>query len=138
MEMVREDHYVAIDGTLKHYTSTVNDLSAFSYKARVKGCQEIYVLYAYNIELMERICAEIFPDNNIDISSYPAFIRNNNIRKGIIVADKGFPPNKIEALLKKMPELHFLTPIKRTRQPYRRKLDARPRGSPRRDNRDAY
>jgi hypothetical protein len=33
--------------------------------------------------------------------------------KGIIVADKGFPPSKIEDLLKKRPELHFLTPIKR-------------------------
>jgi hypothetical protein len=91
----------------------VNDLSAFSYKARVKGCKDISVLYAYDIELMEPICAEIFPGNSIDASSYPAFIRNNNIMKGIIVADKGFPPSKIEDLLKERPELHFLTPIKR-------------------------
>jgi hypothetical protein len=91
----------------------VNDLSAFSYKARVKGCKEISVLYAYDIELMEPICAEIFPGNSIDASSYPAFIRDNNIRKGIIVADKGFPPSKIEGLLKERPELRYLTPIKR-------------------------
>jgi hypothetical protein len=113
LEMVVEDHHIAIDGTLKQDTSTVNDLSAFSYKARVKGCKEISVLYAYDIELMEPICAEIFPGNSIDASSYPAFIRNNNIMKGIIVADKGFPPSKIEDLLKERPELHFLTPIKR-------------------------
>ena len=31
------DHHIAVDGTLKQDTSTVNDLSAYSYKARVKG-----------------------------------------------------------------------------------------------------
>jgi hypothetical protein len=113
IDMVAEEHHIAIDGTLKQDTSTVNDLSEFSYKARVKGCKDISVLYAYDIELMEPICAEIFPGNSIDASSYPAFIRNNNIRKGIIVADKGFPPSKIADLLKERPELHFLTPIKR-------------------------
>ncbi len=35
------DHHVAIDGMLKQDTSTVNDLSAFSYKARVKGCKDV-------------------------------------------------------------------------------------------------
>jgi hypothetical protein len=113
LEMVVESHHIAIDGTLKQDTSKVNDLSAFSYKARVKGCKEISVLYAYDIDLMEPICAEIFPGNCIDASAYPAFIRDNNIRKGVIVADKGFPPDKIEDLLKERPELHFLTPIKR-------------------------
>ncbi|MDR1039090.1 MAG: hypothetical protein LBR80_02775 [Deltaproteobacteria bacterium] len=44
VEMVAEDHHVAIDGTLKQDTSTVNDLSEFSYKARVNGCREISVL----------------------------------------------------------------------------------------------
>ncbi|MDR1039089.1 MAG: hypothetical protein LBR80_02770 [Deltaproteobacteria bacterium] len=62
---------------------------------------------------MEPICALIFPGNSIDASSYPAFIRDNNIRKVIIVADKGFPPSKIEGLLKERPELHHLTPTKR-------------------------
>jgi hypothetical protein len=113
LAMVMEDHHIAIDGTLKQDTSKVNDLSAHSYKARGKGCKEISVLYAYDIELMEPICAEIFPGNSIDATSYPAFIRNNDIRKGIIVADKGFPPSKIGDLLKERTELHFLTPIKR-------------------------
>lgn len=113
IEKVMEDHHIAIDGTLKQDTSTVNDLSAFSYKAQIKGYKEVSVLYAYDIELMEPICAEIFPGNSIDASSYPAFIRNNNITKGIIVADKGFPPSKIEDLLKERPQLHYLTPIKR-------------------------
>lgn len=108
-----EDHHIAIDGTLKQDNSTVNDLSAFSYKGRTRGRKEVSVLYAYDIELMEPVCAEVFPGNSIDPSSYPAFIRDNDIRKGIIVADKGFPPSKIKDELAKRPELHFLTPIKR-------------------------
>ena len=108
-----KDHHIAIDGTLKQDTSRVNDLSAYSYKARVRGCCDISVLYAYDLERMEPICAEVFPGNSIDASSYPAFIRDNDIRKGIIVADKGFPPSKIMAELLERPDLHFLTPIRR-------------------------
>ena len=45
--------------------------------------------------------------------SYSSFIRDNDIQRGIIVADKGFPPSSIEDELSKRPGLHFLTPIKR-------------------------
>jgi len=88
---VAADHHIAIDGTLKQDTSKVNDLSAFSYKARSKGCQDVSVLYAYDIELMEPVCAEVFPGNSIDASSYPAFIRDNDIRKGLSWQTRDFP-----------------------------------------------
>jgi len=110
---VASNHHIAIDGTLKQDTSTVNDLSAFSYKARVKGCRDVSVLYAYEIETMEPLCAEVFPGNNIDASSFSAFINDNNINKGIIVADKGFPISAIAKDLKSRPELHFMTPMRR-------------------------
>lgn len=113
MAATATDHHIAIDGTLKQDNSKVNDLSAYSRKARVRGCSEVSVLYAYDIERMEPICAEVFPGNSIDASSYPAFIRDNDIQKGIIVADKGFPPSKIKTELSERPDLHFLTPIKR-------------------------
>lgn len=58
---VMEDHHIAVDGTLKQDNSNVNDLSAFSYKARTKGCREVSILYAYDIEAMEPVCAEVFP-----------------------------------------------------------------------------
>lgn len=38
MAAVAEEHHIAIDGTLKQDSSVVNDLSAFSHKARIKGC----------------------------------------------------------------------------------------------------
>lgn len=107
------EHHIAIDGTLKQDNSTVNDLSAFSYKARVKNTREISVIYAYDIERMEPICAQVFPGNCIDASAYSSFIRDNDIDRGIIVADKGFPPSKIKNDLEVRPNLHFLSPIKR-------------------------
>lgn len=110
---VASDHHIAIDGMLKQDTSTVNDLSAFSYKARVKGCRDVSVIYAYDIEAMEPICAEVFPGNSIDAVSYRSFILDNDIRSGIIIADKGFPPVQIIKELGDRPDLHFLTPIKR-------------------------
>lgn len=110
---VISDHHIAIDGTLKQDSSSVNDLSAFSYKAKKKGYKEVSVLYAYDIEAMEPICAEVFPGNSTDAASYRSFIRDNDIKKGIIVADKGFPPGSIKNELSERPDLHFLTPIKR-------------------------
>lgn len=85
----------------------------FPNKATVKGCKEVSVIYAYDIEAMEPICAEVFPGNSIDASSYNVFIRNNDIRKGIIISDKGVLPSKIQEELKGRLDLHFLTPIKR-------------------------
>ena len=110
---VAEDHHIAVDGMLKQDNSVVNDLSEYSHKSRKKGCMDISVLFAYDIELMEPICSEVFPGNMIDAKAYSAFIRENRITKGIVVDDKGFPPSQIEKELKDSPELHFLTPLKR-------------------------
>ena len=112
-DAVAAEHHIAIDGTLKQDTSTVNTLSAFSYKARTRGRKEISIIYAYDIEEMEPICAKVFPGNCIDASAYASFIRENNLTRGIIVADKGFPPSMIAEELKARPDLHFLTPLKR-------------------------
>ena len=105
-------HKIAIDGTLKQDTSSINSLSAFSYKSRVKGCRNISVLYAYDIDTKEPICAQVFPGNSIDATSYREFIKTNKITRGIIIADKGFPPNKIADEFKENEDLHFITPIK--------------------------
>ena len=109
---VLAEHRVAIDGTLKQNTSSINDLSHFSRKARVKGCKDISVLYAYDIDLKEPICSQVFAGNSIDASSYREFVQTNNIVRGVIIADKGFPPEQIRQELADRPELHFITPIK--------------------------
>lgn len=112
LDRVASGHKIAIDGTLKQDTSTVNSLSAYSHKARIKGCRDVSVLYAYDVDSHEPICSQIFPGNSIDAVSYREFIKTNNITKGLILADKGFPPSKIEKELCNNNDLHYLTPIK--------------------------
>ena len=114
LESVCENDHIIIDGTLKQNTSKVNDLSEFSRKARVKGCQDISVLYAYNLEKREPLCAQVFPGNMIDARAYRAFVQDNKIERGLLITDKGFPPKEIQDVLEKHAELHFLTPLKRS------------------------
>lgn len=110
---VCNEHHLAIDGTLKQNTSKVNTLSDMSYKFKMKGVPDISILYCYDVEEMEPVCSKVFPGNCIDAGAYPDFIKSNNIQRGIIVNDKGFPPEAIADELKSRPELHYFTPIKR-------------------------
>lgn len=113
IEKVDESHRIAIDGTLKEDNSSVNDFSAYSRKARVKGTRDISVLYAFDTELKEPVCSEVYPGNNLDDTTVNSFIAMNKVEKGILVADKGFPLKNIESQLKEHPALHFLLPLKR-------------------------
>lgn len=110
---IPNNHLIAIDGTLKQDNSSVNSLSGFSYKSRLKNTQDISIIYAYDIETHEPLCSSIFPGNNIDAVSYRQFVKENSITKGIIVADKGFPVTKIKDILEANKDLHFMTPLKR-------------------------
>ena len=110
---IGEADHILVDGTLKTNTSTVNSLSDFSRKARVKGGCDISVLQAFNLEKMEPVCSKCFPGNMLDVTAYEAFIRENGVKDGILVGDKGFPSSAIEGPLSENIRLHFLNPIKR-------------------------
>lgn len=107
------DHHLLVDGTLKSDESKVNSLSDFSRKALKKGTKDISVLYAFDLENMEPVCSKCFPGNFPDASSYRDFIVENQITKGIIVADKGFPAKAVIDVFDDKPDLHYLNPIKR-------------------------
>ena len=111
---IAKEHHIAIDGTLRQDTSKVNDLSNFSYKARIKGCEEVSILYAYDIELGEPVCASVFPGNTPDCKAYGEFLSTHKITRGIIVGDKGYPSSVISQHLKSNKELHYFNPLKRT------------------------
>ena len=110
---VGADHHLLVDGTLKSDESRMNSLSDFSRKARTKGTRDISVLYAFDLEAMEPVCSKGFPGNMLDLTSYEAFIRENDIRHGLIVADKGFPSDAAAACFRERPGLHYLNPVKR-------------------------
>ena len=50
---VASDHHIAIEGMLKQDTSTVNDISAISYKAKGKGCRDVSVIYTKCWKLLD-------------------------------------------------------------------------------------
>ena len=110
---VSMDHHLLVDGTLKSDESRVNSLSDFSRKTRTKGTRDISVLYAFDLEEMEPVCSKCFPGNMLDATSYGAFISENKITKGIIVADKGFPESAAHEQFEANPDLHYLNPVKR-------------------------
>lgn len=104
---VSMDHHLLVDGTLKSDESKVNSLSDFSRKARTKGTRDISVLYAFDLEAMEPVCSKCFPGNMLDATSYKAFIAENKITKGIIVADKGFPESAVHEHFAANEDLHY-------------------------------
>lgn len=113
IDAVCSTHHIAIDGTLKQNTSKVNSLSSYSRKSHISGCKNISIIYAYDVNTMEPICAQVFAGNIIDAKAYRNFIISNNIKKGVIITDKGFPPSQIKDILSKYENIHFMTPLKR-------------------------
>lgn len=113
VERIAVGDHLLVDGTLKSDESHVNSLSDFSRKARKKNSRDISVIYAFDLEKREPICSQCFPGNMLDVTGYSDFIEKNGIRKGIIVADKGFPSSAAAAHFSKNPDLHFLNPVKR-------------------------
>lgn len=113
-EKVGIDHHLLVDGTLKTDDSRVNTFSEFSRKARLKGSKDISVLYAFDLEKMEPICSQCFPGNMLDLTAYDSFVKDNGIKSGILVGDKGFPAKSIEGVLKENKNLHYFNPLKRS------------------------
>ena len=110
---LQESHHLVIDGTLKSDESSVNSLSNYSRKARTKGTKDVSVLYAYDVEEMEPICSKVYPGNMLDEVAFKDFLSTNAIKKGLIVADKGFTVKSANKVFADNPGLHYLLPLKR-------------------------
>lgn len=112
-DKVSMDHHLLVDGTLKSDESSVNSLSDFSRKAKEKGSKDISVIYAFDLEKREPVCSMCYPGNMLDVTAYSDFVGKCGIKKGIIVADKGFPSSSASEHFDANPELHYLNPVKR-------------------------
>lgn len=112
-ESIGADAHILLDGTLKSNESRVNSLADFSRKAKTKGTRDISVLYAFDLDQDEPVCSQCYPGNMLDVTSYGDFIDKCHIRRGVIVADKGFPSSASEAHRAAYPDLHQLNPIRR-------------------------
>lgn len=110
---VEKGHHLLVDGTLKSDESGVNTLSDFSRKARTEGSRDISLIYAFDLEKGEPVCSQCYPGNMLDMTAYSDFIERNDIKSGIIVADKGFPQSRAAKCFEGNPDLHFLNPARR-------------------------
>ena len=112
-ETIGADAHVLLDGTLKSDESRINSLSDFSRKARTKGTRDISVLYAFDLDRMEPVCSQCYPGNMLDLTAYGDFVRTCGVKRGVIVADKGFPASAAAEYREENPDLHYLNPVKR-------------------------
>ncbi len=50
----------------------------------------------------------------LDLTSYSDFLITNDIQRGVVICDKGFPASSIEELLSERPDLKYLNPLRRS------------------------
>ena len=112
-EAIGADAGVLLDGTLKSNESEVNSLSDFSRKAKTKGTRDISVLYAFDLGRMEPVCSKCYPGNMLDVTAYGDFVSECGVKRGVLVADKGFPASASARHRAGNPGLHRLNPIRR-------------------------
>ncbi|MBR6021293.1 MAG: transposase [Kiritimatiellae bacterium] len=103
-----------VDGTLKGDDSRVNSLSDFSRKARLKGSRDLSLVWAYDPDAAEPVCAKCYPGNMLDGTAVGDFLEENGIVEGLVVGDKEFRGSATEALRERHPRLHHLNPLKRS------------------------
>lgn len=113
VNLFASDHHIAIDGTIKNDTSIVNTFSKPSRKSREKGCLNISLIYAFDIDTGEPVCEKVLPGNVIDSIAYEGFLVENKVKRGLVIADKGFPYTKAKKVFGENKDLHWLNPLKR-------------------------
>lgn len=113
VDRIKEGDHVIIDGSLRQDHSRVNSLSEISRKTRERGYKEILLMYAYSTETKQPLCSKVYPGNMVDQRAVPDFIEDFGIKKGIIVADKGFTRESVMDAVLSNKGLHYLLPLKR-------------------------
>jgi len=104
-------HSTVIDGMLKTNCSDTNIYSEFSRKGRIKGAEDINLIYAYDIVEKEPVACSVFAGNMLDFTCFRSFIREHPIENGFVILDKGFD-DKISKEKIALLNTKYLIPIK--------------------------
>lgn len=113
VDCVDEDDCHIIDGSVRQGESRVNSLSEVSRKTAKRGFRDVLLMYSYSLERRRPVCSDVYPGNMIDQRAVTDFVRKFGIKKGMIVADKGFTYESIREAVRENEGLHFLLPMKR-------------------------
>lgn len=109
------DDIIIFDGTLKRDESTVNSYSVASRKTAAQRYRHVNVMTAYSLKRREQIASRVYPGNMVDLRIVSDFIDMLEIIKGLIVADRGFPPEVFRIALRGRPGIDYLVPLERDR-----------------------
>lgn len=100
-----------IDGMLKSNTSSTNNFSEFSRKGRIKGTEDVCMIYAYDLTIREPIACSAFSGNMLDYTAFRTFIDDYPIQNGFLMMDKGFDDVIVKEKLDKI-NTKYLIPMK--------------------------
>lgn len=100
-----------IDGMLKNNSSNTNIYSEFSRKGRVKGIEDINLIYAYDVNIKEPVACSVYAGNMLDYTCFRSFIQDHPIDKGFIILDKGFDDAISKEEIKRL-NSNYLIPVK--------------------------
>lgn len=104
---------MVIDGMLKDCNSDTGSLSEFSRKGAKKGSRDISLMYAYDPDRNEPIAVKPYPGNMLDQTAVGDFISEFNIKKGMMIIDRGFLSEAMLDAADKEPGLSYVIPLKR-------------------------
>lgn len=114
LDAIDPNAYVIVDGMLKTNNSSTNTYSEFSRKGKIKNTEDISILYAMDYDRKEPLACSVYPGNMLDKTSFRDFSRKFDIKKGIIIGDKGIELNDEQRIeIAKVSDLKYLVPIKR-------------------------
>ena len=107
-----EGRQQVIDGTLVDNNSTKNNFSEFSRKAKTKGSKELTLVYSFDIDSKEPVAMKTYPGNMLDSRSIDDFLTSFDVKKGLIVMDKGFYTKSNIEKFKEKNTLSYIIPLR--------------------------
>lgn len=114
LNSVSPDSVIVIDGMLKDCKVKTADFTQWSRKSRLKGSEDISVIYAFDLKTGEPIAHKIYPGNMLDSTSFKNFIEFFKLHDCLIMGDKGFvQPDTIDLLSDEEKKISYMFPIRR-------------------------
>lgn len=107
-----EGRQQVIDGTLVDNNSTENNFSEFSRKAKTKDSKELTLVYSFDIDSKEPVAMKTYPGNMLDSRSIDDFLTSFDVKKGLIVMDKGFYTKSNIEKFKEKNALSYIIPLR--------------------------
>jgi len=104
-------HTIVIDGMLKTNCSITNTYSEFSRKSRLKGTEDISLVYAFDLDTEEPVAFAAYPGNMLDSTSIRDFLQQFASLNGFIMMDKGFNDEEAKKIISEI-GAKYLLPIK--------------------------